>query len=292
MSDLYEIEPRPLPPALPGTVMLRQEVDEAIDAIAADILIHAHNCVRTFGDFHLALSGGSTPVPLYQRLMIDPRYRELPWKRTHLWIVDERRVPFEDERSNFRMIGELIGEHSGIPREQVHPMFAMAEDADVQYQRTLREVLGWREKGHDRLDCVILGMGSDAHTASLFPHSPALKVSLKAPMFTGRTMDESEPVPLVAINAGPEVTPPDRVTMMLPLINASRYIGVLVTGASKRATLERVARGAAQIRAAEDAAARTRTIESLPILGVRPLGGELRWYMDYAACPGAPERQS
>lgn len=289
MSDLYQIEPKPEAPTLPGSVVLRAEADSVIDAIAADLLIHAHNCVRAFGDFHLALSGGSTPVPLYQRLMIDPRYRDLPWQRTHLWIVDERRVPFEDERSNFKMISELLGEHSGIPREQVHPIFAMADDADTQYEKVLRETLGWRERGHDRLDAVVLGMGNDAHTASLFPRSPALVRSLQAPMFTGEPEHGSSgngTAPLVLINAGAQVTPPDRVTMMLPLINASRFIAVLVTGKGKRATIERVAKAAAAGGQRD-----VRVMEELPILGVRPLGGELRWYLDYDACPGAPERR-
>jgi len=84
-------------PALPGEVVRTRSVDELIDAIAANLVIHAENCVREFGDFHLALSGGSTPQPLYERLMYDPDYRRLPWRRTHLWIVDERRVPLEHE---------------------------------------------------------------------------------------------------------------------------------------------------------------------------------------------------
>ena len=60
-------------------------------------------------------------MPLYQRLMVDPRYRDLPWG-THLWIVDERRVPFDDERSNHKHIGEIFADHSGIPRSHLHPM--------------------------------------------------------------------------------------------------------------------------------------------------------------------------
>jgi 6-phosphogluconolactonase len=274
VPELYGLAPRPSAPKLPGTVVLRQEVDTLLDAMAADLLIQAHNCVRTFGDFQLALSGGSTPVALYQRLMIDPNLREFPWNRTHLWIVDERRVPFDDERSNFKMINEIIGDHSGIPPEQVHPIFAMAEDADSRYEQALRDVLGWREKGHDRLDYVLLGMGGDAHTASLFPHSPALMESLGA--MRPRSPGEPINLPLVRINAGPTVTPPDRVTMMLPLINASRFIAVMVTGKSKRDTIARVAARASDPSAPPD----------LPILGVRPLGGEQRWYLDYAACAG------
>lgn len=246
-------------PTLPGTVVVRESVEELIDAIAADLFFQAKACVRTFGDFHLALSGGTTPEPLYRRLMYDPSYRELPWKRTHLWIVDERRVPEDDDRCNFRMIRETLVEQSDIPQEQVHPIRAMSETADTDYEAQLREHLGWREKGHDRLDYVLLGMGVDGHTASLFPHSPAQTSN-------GR---------LVLINSGPTVTPPDRVTMTLDLLNASRFVGVMVTGEKKRATIARVA-----------AAPRTGTgVEELPILGIRPLAGELRWYLDAPACP-------
>ena len=99
MSDVYDLAPRPVAPKLTGTVIVRDSTEELIDSIAADLLVHAANCIRAFGDFHLALSGGSTPVPLYQRLMYDPNYREFPWAKTQLWIVDERRVPIDDERS-------------------------------------------------------------------------------------------------------------------------------------------------------------------------------------------------
>jgi 6-phosphogluconolactonase len=247
-------------PPLPGTVVLRETADDLIDAAAADLLFQAKSCVRTFGDFHLALSGGTTPEPLYRRLMYDPNYRDLPWKRTHLWIVDERRVPFDDERSNFKMIRETLVIHSDIPTEQVHPIPATLDDADTRYETEIKEVLAWREKGHDRLDYALLGMGADGHTASLFPRSPALR-------------DDGR---LVLINSGPAVTPPDRVTMTLTLLNASRFLGVMVTGEKKRQTIARVAT------AARDGGA---TPEDLPILGITPLGGELRWYLDAAACP-------
>ena len=255
ISEKPETRPKP---ALPGSVVVRPSVEELIDSIAADLLFQAMACVRTFGDFHLALSGGSTPEPLYRRLMYDPNYRELPWKRTHLWVVDERRVPEDDERSNFKMIRETIVSHSDIPREQVHPIEATRPDAAEAYERELRDVLGWREKGHDRLDFVILGMGADGHTASLFPGSPALDASDR----------------LVAVNSGPAVTPPDRVTMTFTLLNAARFLGVMVTGEKKRATVTRIVESRGR-----------GTVAELPILGIRPLAGELRWFLDSAACP-------
>lgn len=259
MPSPVPVEPDPVPPRLPnaGAVIVRQEVEDLHSALAADILVHAFNCVRAFGDFHLALSGGSTPMPLYRRLMVDPAYRALPWNRTHLWIVDERRVPFTDDKSNFKHIKELIADHADIPDRNVHPMMVMEDSPDSLYEDALRESLAWREKGHDRLDFVLLGMGADGHTASLFPGSPAIDVRDR----------------LVVVNSGPKVTPPDRVTMTYPLINASRFIAVLVTGENKREKL-------AALRDARN------SVSELPISGIKPIGGELRWYMDAAACPG------
>jgi 6-phosphogluconolactonase len=275
MSDTYELAPLPAKPELPGEAVVRDTVDDLVDAVAADLYVHANNCVRAFGSFHLALSGGSTPVPLYRRLMYDPNYRDLPWAKTHLWIVDERRVPFQDDRSNFKLINELIGDHSGIPAEQVHPIFALAPDADLEYERVLREELGWRERGQDRLDFVLLGMGADGHTASLFPRSPALRDELARP----------EDQRLVRINEGENVTPPDRVTMTLRLINASRLLAVMVTGESKRPMLERVVASWRRRRGAGVPGASAQEIEDLPVLGLSPVGGELRWYLDLPACP-------
>lgn len=243
-------------PQLTGNVIVKPDADDAIDAAATDLLLHAINCVKTFDSFHLALSGGSTPMPLYQRLMIDPAYRALPWTHTHLWIVDERRVPYHDHRSNFGAIRDVIVEHSGIPESNVHPMDPERDDADVLYERELISALASRGPGRDRLDYCLLGMGGDAHTASLFPRSPAL----------------SEDRRFVRINEGPTVTPPSRITLTLPIINATRFIAFLVTGEGKRDALKRVA-------------AREEPIDDVPALGVKPLGGELRWYLDRAANP-------
>jgi 6-phosphogluconolactonase len=253
--ETYELaDDMPVVPRLPGHVLLSSDADEAIDAVGLDMLMHAKACVRAFGDFHLALSGGSTPMPLYRRMMYDPAFRDFPWARTHLWIVDERCVRFDDERSNYGQIRDLIVDHSDIPKAQVHPIFAYEPDADTRYEAELREVLGWREKGHDRLDFVLLGMGDDGHTASLFPRSRALEVADRFACF----------------NRGPEVTPPDRVTMTYPLINSARFIAALVLGAKKSRMLQRIATGADPI-------------ADIPIKGIEPIGGELRWYLDPAA---------
>lgn len=286
-DELYQLEATPPAPALPGVVILRRSADEAIDAAAAEMMLHAQNCVRQFGDFHIALSGGSTPIPLYERLMIDPGLRAFPWDQTHVWIVDERRVPFDDQRSNFRAVNEILGDHAGLPSGHLHPIFAMSDDADSAYEIELRKHLGKREPGHERLDYVLLGMGADAHTASLFPHSPALEFGLRPPR-------------LVRMNSGPTVTPPDRVTMTFDLINASRFVAILATGSGKKATIARVAtawnRGAGVTqtpgRPIWASAADPAQVAEFPVLGVRPTAGVLRWYIDHDACPAAPAAEA
>ncbi|MFO0961652.1 MAG: 6-phosphogluconolactonase [Phycisphaerales bacterium] len=252
------LEPPIRTPRLPGTAVARPGFEELYDAVAADLLVHAANCVREFGDFHLALSGGRTPFPLYERLMYDPRFRMLPWRRTHLWIVDERCVPFEDERSNFGRIREVIVDHADIPPAQVHPMLGTVEDGAERYERELRETLGWRPKGHDRLDWVLLGMGTDGHTASIFPGSPALDAEGRLAL--------AVPAPTTAAPAVP------RITLTRPTLNAARFLAVLVAGADKHAMLERIAAGADP--------------REVPIAGLRPMAGELRWYLDPSACGG------
>jgi 6-phosphogluconolactonase len=253
MRDPIPLKPdegAPPPPSLPGTVVVREDVESVTESLATELLIHAHNCVRTFGDFHLALPGGRTPVPLYRRLMIDPKFRDLPWKRTHLWLVDEHPVPFDDERSNFKTINEFLGDHSDIPREQLHPIYALADDAADRYETELREVLLWREKGQDRLDYVLLGLGADGSVAGL-------------------TATENGHDDRLVRHT------PSRTTMTRHLINASRFVAILVTGNHK----------ADVIRAITEPDASS---EALPVLAISPVGGTLRWYLDAAACPTSP----
>jgi len=242
-------------PPLPGLVAVAPSEDEIIDQVAADLVLHAENCVRQFGDFHLALSGGETFERLYQRLMYDPNYRRLPWRRTHLWFVEERCLSFSDEQSNYRQISETIGDHSDIPREQFHPIFPEAATADRDYEQQIRETLGWREKGQDRLDYVLLTVEEDGRTAGLFPGSTLLNDARR----------------LVCHSVSPEGTRDDRVSMTLPFINAARFVAVLVTGPEKADAVQRLA-------------SMGESTEALPAKGLAPLNGELKWYLDAPAC--------
>lgn len=251
---------KPVTLHLTGNIHVAPTADELYDDLAHALVAASTSAVDERGVFHLALSGGSTPERFYMRLVMDTRYRVIPWKQTHLWIVDERRVPPDDEKSNFRMISETLADHIPTRRRQIHPMPATHDDAAGIYENELRRAFG-RDPGRTdppALDFVLLGMGEDGHTASLFPQSPALNEKLR----------------WIAINTGPAVTPPDRVTMTFPLLNRAREIAVLVTGAKKSEALRRV-----------DARLHSNGPEpqNLPITGIDPEEEQLIWYLDAEA---------
>lgn len=252
MVDPIPLAPEPMKPRLPGQVVVREDADTAIDAAAADLYFQALACVRAFGDFHLAVGGGAQAEPLYRRLMYDPALRELPWKRTHLWLAHERAgKTVVDDDSVAAMVAGWLVDHSDIPREQVHFIDTGAESPAGVYEADLRETLGWREKGHDRLDFVVLGLEADGSAG---------------PLRAGMPM--AAPGALV-VETG------EGFGLGVTMLNAARFVGIVATGAGSRAAIARLSLGGD---ASRD-----------PVLGLRPLGGEMRWYLDALACPQAGE---
>ncbi len=277
MIELEDPSPTPPKPKLPGSVVVRPTPDDVLDAAAADFLIQAQNCVRTFGDFHLAVSMTGTEA-LLRRLMYDPALRELPWKRTHLWMVDEWDVPADDPRRLFPLLKELVVEPSDIPLDQVHAMPVAAdvpavakgkqaerspEPPDVRYEARLREFLGWREKGHDRLDCVLLG-----GVGTIGPTSNGAARTNGADERLVRT------VPAKALGATA-----DLVTMTTRMLRGSRLVSVVALGSEHRSLVEQAAGSAEKNYSVSDAA------REFPRSGLVPFVGELRWYLDADACP-------
>ncbi len=240
---------------LTGRIVVDDAIDDLIDRVASALMREALDGLAKRGVFHLALSGGSTPVRLFRRMVIDPRYRAMPWGHTHVWMVDERCVHEDDPASNWRMFREHLVDHVPIPAEQLHPMPAIAAGGDEAYEQDLRRHITVRDaRGTPRLDHVMLGMGGDGHTASLFPNTGALVENDR----------------LVVFNDGDTVAAPrPRMTMTYRPINAARSIAVLVTGSTKYAMLRRVAREAGPT-------------PGLPITGVHPThaDAELVWYLD------------
>lgn len=208
--------------------------DAAADHIAAWIKQH----VATYGRFALALCGGATPRELYDRLAVERRAEKIPWDKVHVFFGDERAVPPDHAESNYRMAREVLLSRVPIPEDNVHRMKGEAADLDQaarEYEQALR---AYFEAGAvpppapnwPRLDLILLGVGSDGHTASLFPGHPTLEESTRWVVAT--------PPPATA-------TPLRRLTLTLPAINHAAQIILLVSGASKAAIMREILGGQA-----------------------------------------------
>lgn len=246
---------------LPGSVHISPDTEALFDALGESFMSAAMSAVESRGVFHCALSGGGTPEPFYVRLVTDPKFRMIPWAKTHFWIVDERCVPEDHDKSNIKMIREAMTEHVPTPVEQVHPMPVLSDDPAGDYEAELAEAFGIDEPpssyNHPRMDFILLGMGGDCHTASLFPESPAL--------YASRWIDT---------NDGEKVVPPPRVTMTYPMLTAARELVVLAVGGGKTAALQRVA---------DQCATGEPDIVQIPISGIAEASSRLTWYLDDAA---------
>ncbi len=215
----------------------------------------ARAAVGARGRFTLALSGGRTPQRLYE-LLAEGRGGPLDWSKVHVFWGDERCVSPDDPDSNYGMARWTLLDHVPVPPEHVHRM--RAEDtpdrAAASYEADLRAFFG----GPSAFDLVLLGLGPDGHTASLFPGSEAL----------------NEPFRWVLSSRAPEgVEPAQRLTLTLPALNAARQVMFLVTGAAKAAVVTDI------LRDPDSAAAR------YPAARVRPTG-RLLWLLDEAAAKG------
>lgn len=180
----------------------------------------------------ICLSGGSTPKVLYG-LLAGPDYAaRVPWERVHWFFGDDRVVPWDDERSNVRMVRDAFGHGAQIPPTHLHfiPSDAGAEAGARAYERTLLDFYGADRLDPARplFDLVLLGLGEDGHTASLFPGKPAVQ----------ETERLVAPVPEAGL--APFVP---RITLTFPALASSRHVLFLVTGAGKRAPLARLAAG-------------------------------------------------
>jgi len=187
----------------------------------------SQKAVRGTGRFFVGLSGGRTPVDLYHRL--SDMKETLGWEKTHVFLVDERFVPFDHPDSNYRMLKETLFDHVPIPRENIHPIpteGSTLEGSATAYKKDLKKSFRLSENGFPQFDLLILGIGEDGHTASLFPGSPALK----------DRMNLVAPVPLNEAKHS-------RITLTLPVINHARHILFLVTGKDKAPVLQKIIDG-------------------------------------------------
>lgn len=231
----------------------------AVTAYAAEQLVKlAAESIEAGGRFTLALAGGSTPLALYALLASDEWRPRFDWSRVHVFFGDERAVPPQDDRSNYRAARLALLDHVPIPHLQVHRWLTEAAD----WQISAREYAAQVGAAGGSLDLVLLGLGPDGHTASLFPHSPQLEA--------GEEWGVATPVAPI----DPKVA---RLTLTFPAINAARNVWFLVTGAEKKS------RVLAALTEPRDTASR-------PSQGVEPVAGSLSWILDEDAASELPAR--
>lgn len=240
-------------PAAPGGVRVYETAEELAAAAARRFVGLAREAVGARGRFAVALAGGSTPRSVYELLASDGWRGQVDWPRVHLFFGDERMVPPDDAASNFRTARESLFRHVPVPAENVRPIEGRGDAAASagRYEGELRALFG--DADWPRFDLVLLGMGEDGHTASLFPSTAALDA--------GRAW--------VAANRV-EKLGAWRVTLTAPAINAARHVIFLVSGAAKAPRLREVLRG-------------PRDPARLPAQLIRPSDGTLEWLVDRAA---------
>jgi 6-phosphogluconolactonase len=231
-----------------------RDLSERAAAATLEIIAEA---VGHHGRCSLVLSGGSTPRALHR--LLASKYRDqVPWPQLHLFWGDERFVPPDDLESNYRMARESLLDRVPLPASNIHPMPTQSLSPDAaarDYERTLRAEAGshW-----PAFDLLLLGLGEDGHTASLFPGSPALNETTRW---------------VVAATA--PVEPFIRLTLTLPAIASAARIFVLVSGASKANALEHVLNPAADP-------------QTYPAAALRSAGPDVTWWVDRTA--RAPSR--
>ncbi len=228
---------------------------EALSEAAAVLFVDAcAQAVQSRGRALVALSGGSTPQKLYELLAKSPYMEQVNWPRVHIFWGDERCVPPENVESNYRQATDALLSRVPIPKENVHRILGEADppDAAMTYALTLKTFasppLSW-----PRFDLVLLGMGEDGHTASLFPGSPVIITA-----------------PTAAVTAQYQGRPANRVTITPVLFNQARLVVFLVSGESKSQTLANVLYGEYDP-------------NLLPAQRIRPVDGQLIWMVDRAA---------
>lgn len=195
---------------------------------AARIAEAVSSAVAARGVCFLALAGGETPRGCYEVLARPPFSDELPWAQVVFFWSDERCVPLTDPASNYRLAKETLLDRVPVTPDSVVPAPVDAGTPEVvaeRYARALDRVPGGPD-GWPRFDLILLGLGEDGHTASLFPGDPVL---------------EERSARVRAVRASKP--PPDRITFTLPVLNAARSIVFLVQGAGKREALARVRSG-------------------------------------------------
>jgi len=232
-----------------GVAIAKRAAQEFVQAAAS--------AVNAKGSFNVALAGGSTPKALYSLLVNDPSLRsQVPWDKTHLFFGDERHVSPDHPDSNFRMATEAMISKSPLKPEQVTRIKGENPDAGqaaLEYEKTLRDFFNLKAGDFPRFDLLLVGMGNEGHTLSLFPGTKALHAD-------GR----------IAVRNWVGKLATDRITLTAPAASNSAEILFMVTGADKASALKSVLEGPFEP-------------DQLPAQSLQPKNGKLLWLVDAAA---------
>lgn len=205
------------------------------------------------GRFAVALSGGKTPLVFYEMLSAAPG---LPWGKTHIFPVDERFVPITHDQSNLGAISRILLQEIDLPMENVHAVNTDVKDAAVSARLYEQELILFFRLGvgeFPQFDLIMLGIGEDGHTASIFPGSPAI--------------EEKERLSILSLSPKP---PHERITLTLPVINRGLNVVFLAMGKEKASKMRIILEG---------------TDKTLPAARVKPEQGKLLFLLDREALP-------
>lgn len=224
-----------------------------LSTAATDLFVEiAAAAISERGQFAVALSGGSTPAPVYKLLASESYRSRLDWKKVFFFFVDERNVPADSPESNYRLANEVLFSALPLHQDSVRKWETarelpqkIAEDYALEIEHFFQ--------GFPRFDLILLGLGTDCHTASLFPRTPALK--------------ENEEV---AVANWVEKVNDYRLTITFPVINNAANVMFLVSGAEKAKAVQSVLEG-------------DRLPDEYPAQLVQPKDGDLYWLLDEAA---------
>lgn len=228
---------------------------DLFQAAAEEVLHAATDAVAQRGRFTIALSGGSTPRNLYTLIAANAS-ASLPWAQMFFFWGDERHVPPRDPDSNYRMANETLLSKVPVPAANIFPIPAENPDPSAAaqvYEQTLRKFFASASGEFPRFDLILLGMGPDGHTASLFPETAVLQEKSR-----------------LVVDNWVEKLGASRITLTLPVLNAARCVLFLVSGTDKAAALHEVLEGNAPS-------------EKYPARLVQPSDGKLIWFVDRAA---------
>lgn len=238
---------------LPDWLTILPDIEALNHAAAKEFVHSAQAAIRDHGRFAVALSGGNTPRAVYS-LLATQYATSLPWGNVFIFFGDERHVPPDHPDSNYRMANESLLSGVPIPAQNIHRIEAEfdANIAAERYEQALREFFNLKTNDAPRFDLILLGMGDDGHTASLFPGTAALEESSR----------------LVVANRV-EKFQTDRITFTLRVLNAAAEDLIIIAGDNKAEVISHIVHSPGTV--------------SYPIQMVRPGNGRLRWLVEKQA---------